>query len=318
MPRKLSDTNIPMNIKDNEKIIRKYSSRKLKTEPNELQRYNEYLTKKKPTLDEANYVASRRKDKKTKKKEEDFEFIQELKDKRREKLASSAEKRIVKDITPTILTDAEIIDEMKLDTNNSNIIAPVGRPPRKEEDDLFSTLEGIFPTMKPVNKPTDEIQQIIKDVYEKIPKEKAAKKIQGAIREKLSRNAKKNEVDKAFEDARKEVEKDQAIKQLQAVARRREIEPLYKKGKEIREEEAASKIEKAILGKVKRMRAGKIQKGLEEQIRKNEVNRDDGDIIPESRLAKALKKKNLDLFELTRGTPEIVRRGRPVGSKNKK
>lgn len=255
MPRKLNDTNIPMNIKDDGKIIKKYSSRKLKTIPTELQKYNEYLTKSKPILDEANYVASRRKDKRTKKKEEDFEFIEDLKDKRRVKLASAAEKRIISrpqgetiDKTPTILTDFE------LSQTNSNIVSA----------DLFSNLKGIFPT------------------------------------------------------------KDDAIKKLQAVARRTEIQPLYQLGKEInkeqKEEKAASTIEKAILGKVKRERAKKIQKGLEEELEKNKVNKSGDEMTPENRLVKALKKKqeNKEFFEIGIGAPELVKRGRPLGSKNKK
>lgn len=247
MPRKLSDTNIPMNIKDDGKIIKKYS-RKLKTIPTELQKYNEYLTKSQPILDEANYVASRRKDKRTKKKEEDFEFIEDLKDKRRVKLASAAEKRIETKIdkTPTILTDFE------LSQTNSNIVSA----------DLFSNLKGIFPT------------------------------------------------------------KDDAIKKLQAVARRTEIQPLYQLGKEInkeqKEEKAASTIEKAILGKVKRERAKKIQKGLEEELEKNKVNKSGDEMTPENRLVKALKKKQEEFFEIGIGAPELVKRGRPLGSKNKK
>lgn len=307
MGRNISDTNIPMNIKDDGKIIRKYS-RKLKTIPTELQKYNEYLTKSKPILDEANYVASRRKDKKMKKKEEDFEFIEDLKDKRRQKQASAAEKR--RDMTPLILTDLELTNP---------------------KTDLFSTLEGIFPTASQTDiEATKKIQGAIRGKLTREEKKQeieneAVSKIQGAIRGKIAREGKRrNEIDKAFEEARKEVEKEQAIKTLQGAIRRREIEPLYQLGKEVakqtKEEEAASKIEKAILGKVKRERAKKIQKGLEEQIAKNEVNKYGGEILPESRLIKALKKKQEknDFFEITRGAPELVKRGRPVGSKNKK
>lgn len=312
MRRNISDTNIPMNIKDDGKIIKKYSSRKLKTIPTELQKYNEYLTKSKPILDEANYVASRRKDKKMKKKEEDFEFIEDLKDKRRQKQASAAEKR--RDMTPLILTDLELTNP---------------------KTDLFSTLEGIFPTASQTDiEATKKLQGAIRAKLARDENASSAKqeieneaisKIQAGIRGKIAREGKRrNEIDKAFEEARKEVEKEQAIKTLQGAIRRREIEPLYQLGKEVakqtKEEEAASKIEKAILGKVKRERAKKIQKGLEEQIAKNEVNKYGGEILPESRLIKALKKKQEknEFFEIGRGEPELVKRGRPVGSKNKK
>jgi len=289
MPRKFpkgreaSDTNIPMNIKDDGKIIKKYSSRKLKTIPTELQKYNEYLTKSQPILDEANYVASRRKDKRTKKKEEDFEFIEDLKDKRR------AEKS--KDKTPTILTDFELVNP---------------------KTDLFSNLEGIFPTNNNIEA-AKKIQGAIRGKIAKEEQEKnieAAKKIQGAIRGKITR--KREEVDKAFEEAKKEIEKDtEAIKKIQGAIRgkitreekrKNEIDKAFEKAKkEIEEENAASTIERAILGKVKRERAKKMALAL-----------------AEGKKALPLAEDKEEKFELTKGPPVLIKRGRPAGTKNKK
>lgn len=121
----LSDYNSLKNQQDNAKIIKKYQSRKLKTEPTELQKYYQYLTYQQSILDELNYVAQRMKDENIQKQKEDFNFIEDLKLRRektmqeeakmestikemRESLFNYPSVEIEKDITPTIITDNEL------------------------------------------------------------------------------------------------------------------------------------------------------------------------------------------------------------------
>lgn len=121
----LSDYNSLKNQQDNGKIIKKYQSRKLKTEPTELQKYYQYLTYQQSILDELNYVAQRMKDENIQKQKEDFNFIEDLKLRRektmqeeakmestikemRESLFNYPSVEIEKDITPTIITDNEL------------------------------------------------------------------------------------------------------------------------------------------------------------------------------------------------------------------
>lgn len=121
----LSDYNPLKNQRDNGKIVKKYQSRKLKTEPTELQKYYQYLTYQQSILDELNYVAQRMKDENINKQKEDFNFIEDLKLRRektmqeeakmestikemRESLFNYPSVEIEKDITPTIITDNEL------------------------------------------------------------------------------------------------------------------------------------------------------------------------------------------------------------------
>ena len=129
----LSDYNSLKNQQDNGKIIKKYQSRKLKTEPTELQKYYQYLTYQQSILDELNYVAQRMKDENIQKQKEDFNFIEDLKLRRektmqeeakmestikemRESLFNYPSVEIEKDITPTIITDNEL--EMQIKASN--------------------------------------------------------------------------------------------------------------------------------------------------------------------------------------------------------
>lgn len=121
----LSDYNSLKNQQDNGKIIKKYQSRKLKTEPTELQKYYQYLTYQQSILDELNYVAQRMKDENIQKQKEDFNFIEDLKLRREKTMQEEAKMEstikemreslfnyplveIEKDITPTIITDNEL------------------------------------------------------------------------------------------------------------------------------------------------------------------------------------------------------------------
>lgn len=131
----LSDNSSLKNIIDNSKIVKKYSSRKLKQGiPNEMQKYNEFLTYQKPILDEANYLAERIKNENIQKQKDNFEFIEKIKNEREIKMKELAnkqsDKEIIKkelfddipkqqDLTPTIYTDLEF--EIR-DINNNNQI----------------------------------------------------------------------------------------------------------------------------------------------------------------------------------------------------
>ena len=129
----LSDYNSLKNQQDNGARVKKYQSRKLKTEPTELQKYYQYLTYQQSILDELNYVAQRMKDENIQKQKEDFNFIEDLKLRRektmqeeakmestikemRESLFNYPSVEIEKDITPTIITDNEL--EMRIKASN--------------------------------------------------------------------------------------------------------------------------------------------------------------------------------------------------------
>jgi hypothetical protein len=300
--RNISDTSIPMNIKDNGKIIKKYSSRKLKTIPNELQEYRGYLTNQQPILDEANYVASRRKDNKISKKEEDFNFIQDLKDKREQaKKNKQVEPSIInfgdannvsdvlnelfpnKDITPTIQSDLELANLVKLPKGKKKISEELEVADRREiKQDLFGEIGGM------INAPKTKAEV----------EEENAVKIENAILGKVKRNRakkevqdlkKQNDINKAFEEARKEVE-------------------------------ASNKIGGAILAKVKRNRAKKevqddINKAFEEASK--EIKKEQS-VRTLQRAYRNKKQGQKEFFELTKGEPEMTKRGRPKGSKSKK
>ena len=104
-------------------IIKKYENEKLKTKPNELQKYYQYLTYQQPILDELNYVAERMRNEDIKTKTDDYNFIEDLKIKREGlmKKNSESEKDIARDSlfdksseiknddkTPAINTDVEL------------------------------------------------------------------------------------------------------------------------------------------------------------------------------------------------------------------
>ena len=119
----VSDYNSPKKQRDNGATVKKYESIKLKTKPNELQKYYQYLTYQQPILDELNYVSERMRSEDIKTKTDDYNFIEDLKIKR-EKLMkenSTIEKDISKDTlfdtsseikqddpTPIINTDVEL------------------------------------------------------------------------------------------------------------------------------------------------------------------------------------------------------------------
>jgi len=123
----LSDYNSLKNQRNNAVIVNKYQQRKLKTVPNETQKYYQYLTYQQTILDETNYIAERLRTEDIKKKKDDYNLIEDLKIKREKQMKeiSIKEKDIgnqtlfdtastikQKDLTPSIITDIEI-EELK-------------------------------------------------------------------------------------------------------------------------------------------------------------------------------------------------------------
>lgn len=119
----ISDYNSLKKQVDKGKIIKKYQSKKLQTEPTELQKYYQYQTYQQPILDELNYVAERMRTEDIKKKTEDYEFTEKLKKEREGLMKESSKKEedvgmkdlfdyssTIKndDITPVINTDVEM------------------------------------------------------------------------------------------------------------------------------------------------------------------------------------------------------------------
>ena len=117
-------------------IIKKYENEKLKTKPNELQKYYQYLTYQQPILDELNYVAERMRNEDIKTKTDDYNFIEDLKIKREGlmKKNSESEKDILRDSlfdksseiknddkTPAINTDVELEYEMEKPIKDNKI-----------------------------------------------------------------------------------------------------------------------------------------------------------------------------------------------------
>ena len=120
----ISDNNSLKKQRDYGKIVKKYQSVKLQTEPNELQKYYQYLTYQQPILDELNYVAERMRTEDIKTKTDDYNFIEDLKIKQEKLMKETAtakkeigtetlfdEESIIKqeDMTPVIATDLEMV-----------------------------------------------------------------------------------------------------------------------------------------------------------------------------------------------------------------
>ena len=122
----LSDYNSLKNQQDYGARIKKYEKIKLEIEPNELQKYYQYLTYQQAILDEINYVAERMRNENINKQKEDFNFIENLKIEREKQMKEKAKiEELIKkqrqeelfgnsslekstDMTPTINTDNEV------------------------------------------------------------------------------------------------------------------------------------------------------------------------------------------------------------------
>jgi hypothetical protein len=148
----ISDNNSLKKQRDYGKIVKKYETVKLKTEPNELQKYYQYQTYQQPILDELNYVAERMRTEDIKTKNDDYNFIEDLKIKREKLMKETAtakkeigtetlfdEESIIKqeDMTPVIATDLEfeIID--RIENNNKEQVFI-----QEYKNDLFGSGDG--------------------------------------------------------------------------------------------------------------------------------------------------------------------------------
>jgi hypothetical protein len=138
----ISDNNSLKKQRDYGKIIKKYEKVKLKTEPNELQKYYQYLTYQQPILDELNYVAERMRTEDIKTKTDDYNFIEDLKIKREKLMKETATAK--KEIGTETLFDAESIIKQEdmtpvIDTT-LEMVYPAEPQPREIQEyknDLF-------------------------------------------------------------------------------------------------------------------------------------------------------------------------------------
>lgn len=158
--------------KDGE-IIKEYTSIKLKTEPTELQKYYEYLTKSQSVLDEVNYVADRMKREDLETLRQEYLFLEKLKADREKEISKDAVKVIKgeivnnEDITPTIQTPMELEQE----TFSTDLSAKMDK---SNEDGEFE---------KRINK----FKQAVEERQRKKEEKKASSVLQGAIRGKKAR-----------------------------------------------------------------------------------------------------------------------------------
>ena len=179
---KLSDYSSLKNQQDYTKIIDKYAKNKLEIQPTELQKYYQYLTLHQPILDEINYVAERMRTEDIKTKTNDYNFIEELKNKREQelqKIYKNTNLSILKndlgfsdDITPTIITDLELEKPIE-----NEIIKEKKKRGRKKKN-ISRNEEQLIEANKILNEMKEEDKK----------KQEAIIKIQSAIRNKNAIN----------------------------------------------------------------------------------------------------------------------------------
>ena len=151
----LSDYNSLKKQRDNGAIVKNYSSKKLKTQPTELQKYYQYLTYQQPILDEINYSAEKMKDENLKKQKEDWEYTEKLKEQREKSMkdmvgkteTKTAQDQIRKDLfddepkppadfDPTFQTDndleLEIRDKEQVFEEAVILDLDAGKPPKNK------------------------------------------------------------------------------------------------------------------------------------------------------------------------------------------
>lgn len=321
--RDLSDTSSLMNIKDNSKIIQKYSSKKLPTIDNDKQKYREYLTKSKPILDEANYVSLKEQEKSLDNEKKIFEYIQNLKDKRNKQAnitpINEVKKSVIdQDITPTIQTEMDLInfvepekpkptktrkefeaDLLGLDIDNRN-------EKERKKRELGVDIGGLIAGELKTNKKVQEINKIFDDTI----KEDAIKKIQALTKQKLATKklAQKKEtnknvssiVDDILTNAIDEGTKKEASNKIKsAIKAKKAIKELDKQQK------SASKIQSAYNKSIFRenLRLARIEKEYDDAISKATTTAEKEEIMEKKKAGRPRKPRN----------PV----GRPVGSKNK-
>lgn len=293
--RDLSDTSSLMNIKDNSKIIQKYSSKKLPTIDNDKQKYREYLTKSKPILDEANYISLKEQEKSLDNEKKIFEYIQNLKDKRNKQAnitpINEVRKSVIdQDITPTIQTEMDLInfvepekpkptktrkefeaDLLGLDIDNRN-------EKERKKRELGVDIGGLIAGELKTNKKVQEINKIFDDTI----KEDAIKKIQALTKQKLATKklAQKKDVSSIVDDiltnAIDEGTKKEASNKIKsAIKAKKAMKELDKQQK------SASKIQSAYNKSIFRenLRLARIEKEYDEAISKATTTAEKEEII---------------------------------------
>lgn len=126
-------------------IVKKYSSKKMQTEPTELQKYYQYMTYQQPILDELNYVAERLRTEDIETQKKNFNFIEDQKIEREKSMKTLAEVnkedirnelfdgssiRKQEDATPTITTDVEL--EYAKPVENKQEVFELSRQPEEK------------------------------------------------------------------------------------------------------------------------------------------------------------------------------------------
>jgi hypothetical protein len=316
-----------MNIKDNSKIIQKYSSRKFKTIDNDKQKYREYLTKSKPILDEANYVSLREQDKTLDNEKKIFEYIQNLKDKRNKQAnltpVNEVKKSVIdQDITPTIQTEMDLI---KFD-EPAKIASSAKAKTRKEfEGDLLG-LDDIIEVKKEKEKKKREIgidiggliagelkekakKQEINKIFDDTIKEDAIKKIQALTKQKLA-TKKLAETKEAVNTIKGALKGNITSNELNNIKEATEIIKSAIKTKKAmsdieKQQKSASKIQSAYNKSIFRdnLRLARIEKDYEDAISKATTTAEKEELIEKKKAGRPRKPRN----------PV----GRPLGSKNK-
>ena len=217
----ISDYNSLKKQRDPATIVKKYSSKKLQTEPTELQKYYQYMTYQQPILDELNYVAERLRTEDIETQKKNFNFIEDQKIEREKRMkelagmnkenirnelfdASSMKKQ--EDLTPTITTDLEL--EYLKPVNNNEIDNLIGslfdgyednQPIKEEFFELSRTEEKVTKAKKKregrkkAKAKQEEEKQ--KEEEQKIKEEKSAIKIENAILQKVKRERAKKELE---------------------------------------------------------------------------------------------------------------------------
>jgi hypothetical protein len=230
----ISDNNSLKKQRDYGKIVKKYETVKLKIEPNELQKYYQYQTYQQPILDELNYVAERMRTEDIKTKNDDYNFIEDLKIKREKLMKETAtakkeigtetlfdEESIIKqeDMTPVIATDLEMVYPAKPQAREITI----SNTPQIQEykNDLFGSGDGGIDDIlaiadnAPIKEEKFELsnseQEKQKRRMEKeveIEAKKAARKAENEARKEANRQKRKAET-KAKKAAEKEAKKEE-------------------------------------------------------------------------------------------------------------
>ena len=227
----ISDNNSLKKQRDYGKIVKKYETVKLKTEPNELQKYYQYQTYQQPILDELNYVAERMRTEDIKTKTDDYNFIEDLKIKREKLMKETAtakkeigtetlfdEESIIKqeDMTPVIATDLEfeIIDRIdRIENNNKEQVFI-----QEYKNDLFGSGDGGIDDILAIAD-TAPIKEEIFEISEKprrITQPKTPEQLAAAAEKKAERAAKKL----AEKEAKKLAEKEEKFSNIPANKRK--------------------------------------------------------------------------------------------------